>query len=58
MDLLQAELYYLDKHLIMAELSYQASIASARNHNFYHEKGWPVTSMESNLLRTNRLQKV
>jgi len=38
LDLLQAELHYLNNHHNMAELSYQASIVSARKHRFYHEE--------------------
>ena len=35
---MQAELYNLNHHHIMAEVSYQASIVSAHDHKFFHEE--------------------
>lgn len=39
LDLLQALLHSLNRHHNMATLSYEASIASAREHRFYNEEG-------------------
>ena len=39
LDLLQAELHYLNNHHHMAIMSYEASIVSACKHRFYNEEG-------------------
>ena len=38
MNLLEAELHYLDQRHAMAEISYQLAIASAHDHRVFHEE--------------------